>query len=719
MLTILGVKESHKTVTTTSGIIVSVALVAITAFALLATTPVPTAATVYEPSIVHDVDLLDNGNILVSEGGVPMGTASGVYEIDLDGNIIWSYATGLDWTHNADMQPDSTVIISDTDNDRVIIVDRDGTLVWDTDTITFSDGSTLDYPNDANLLTTGNVLITDRDNHRIFETELDGTVVWQFGDTGIPGGGPFRLNGPHNADRLTSGNTIVADSNNDRIFEVSPAGIVVWSYAGGLAWPRDADRLASGNTLINDSDNNRILEVTPAGATAWEYTVPDVSYDSDRLASGNTLIASGSSILEVDPAGLIVWSFPSSYTTEVVDGYLVTAPNGNVLWTKIIQPEAALYPGETFPAVVCMTGGLGEGEGGNNHVADDGIIEFHFNAEGRGTLHPSGGVEDYNGTVHQDDLRAVIEFALSRENVDIENVGVITGSYGITAGAGCLGRYPGLPVKYLIDLEGPSESFVTCKDPWSLDADPTNDKHAGTYAIFGHWSTYRDSTAANVAWWAEREATNYIGDIQCRYLRFQAEWDHAQPPNALWPLFDYPPLWYQCKHAVDLVNLAVAGDSPWVRVNRPAEGNAVNATYAYVSPPVYATGTMASYHGLSEELILEMAGMAPLAGSDVANEIPASSARLLPAYPNPFNPLTLIPFELDGAGHVALNICDIAGRHVRTLVERDLAEGPHTATWDGLDDNGRAVSSGVYFSKLKVVGGLETSSRTGKLVLLR
>jgi len=681
----------------------------------LAIVPLSALAEVYEPSIVHDVDLLDNGNLLISEGGGPGESPSGAYEIDLDGNIIWSYATDLAWTHNADMQADSTVVISDTDNDRVVIVSRGGSILWNTDDLTLSDGSTLDYPDDANLLAGGNLLITDRDNHRVIELEPDGTVVWQFGTTGIPGTGPFRLNGPHNADRLADGNTIIADSNNDRILEVSPAGSVVWSYAGGLDWPRDADRLPDGNTLINDSSNSRVIEITSVGSIVWEYSVADISYDSDRLSSGNTLIGTGGSIIEVDPSGTIVWSYPDVYVTEIIEGYLVTAPNGNLLWTKIIQPRADLYPGEIFPAVVCMTGGLGAGEGGNQHVADDGIIEFHFNAEGRGVLHPSEGEEDCNGFIHQDDMKAIIEFALAQENIDVENVGVITGSYGITAGAGCLGRYPDLPIKYLIDLEGPSDNFVTCKEPWSLDGDPSNDKHEDASANFGHSSTYRDSSAANIAWWAEREATNYIGDITCRYLRVQAEWDHAQPPNALWPLFDYPPLWYQCKHGVDLVNLAVAGDSPWVRVNGAEQGNAIDATYGYGNLPVFYSERMASHPGLSEELILEMAAMPPFTETGVSDEHVESMARLLIAYPNPFNPTTTIRCAVPSAGHVRLAIYDATGRMVRTLVTGELAQGLHSAVWDGLDDSGQAVSSGVYFSRLEFDGG----SQIGKLVLLK
>jgi len=297
----------------------------------------PAAAETYSPGIIHDVDLLENGNLLVTEGGIPGEIDSGIFEIDRDGDILWSYTTGLAWAHNSDMQPDSSVIISDTSNNRIIIVDRDGTAFWDTDDIILDDGSALDYPNDANLLDTGNVLITDRNNHRIFEVEPDGTIVWQFGVTGIPGSGPARLNGPHNADRLSNGNTIVADSNNNRILEISPGGAVVWAYAGGLDWPRDADRLVSGNTLINDSANQRIIEITPDGDIVWEYSTFNMSYDSDRLDTGNTLLGDNGSIREISPSGEIVWSYPATYETEILEGYFVTAPTGNLLWTKVIQ----------------------------------------------------------------------------------------------------------------------------------------------------------------------------------------------------------------------------------------------------------------------------------------------------------------------------------------------------------------------------------------------
>jgi choice-of-anchor B domain-containing protein len=65
-------------------------------------------------------------------------------------------------------------------------------------------------------------------------------------------------------------------------------------------------------------------------------------------------------------------------------------------------------------------------------------------------------------------------------------------------------------------------------------------------------------------------------------------------------------------------------------------------------------------------------------------------------HPNPFNPRTTIAFELAKPAHARLAVYDVRGAHVRTLVERDLARGAHTAEWNGEDDRGQRVSSGVY-----------------------
>jgi hypothetical protein len=74
---------------------------------------------------------------------------------------------------------------------------------------------------------------------------------------------------------------------------------------------------------------------------------------------------------------------------------------------------------------------------------------------------------------------------------------------------------------------------------------------------------------------------------------------------------------------------------------------------------------------------------------------------LHPNVPNPFNPTTIIRFDLARDGRVRLQVFDVSGRLVKTLVDGDMSRGFGKAvTWSGLDDSGRRVSSGVYFCKL-------------------
>ena len=68
--------------------------------------------------------------------------------------------------------------------------------------------------------------------------------------------------------------------------------------------------------------------------------------------------------------------------------------------------------------------------------------------------------------------------------------------------------------------------------------------------------------------------------------------------------------------------------------------------------------------------------------------------------PNPFNPATKIGFDLPQEGRVSLTVFDVSGRRVATLVDRVLQQGRHEVAWQGRDDNGVEVSSGIYFLRM-------------------
>jgi hypothetical protein len=78
-------------------------------------------------------------------------------------------------------------------------------------------------------------------------------------------------------------------------------------------------------------------------------------------------------------------------------------------------------------------------------------------------------------------------------------------------------------------------------------------------------------------------------------------------------------------------------------------------------------------------------------------------------YPNPFNPSTNIQFAVPHQGNITLAVYNVLGQHVRTLAEGDYAPGQYTVTWDGKDESGRTVTSGMYFARLE----------TGSIALVR
>jgi hypothetical protein len=70
--------------------------------------------------------------------------------------------------------------------------------------------------------------------------------------------------------------------------------------------------------------------------------------------------------------------------------------------------------------------------------------------------------------------------------------------------------------------------------------------------------------------------------------------------------------------------------------------------------------------------------------------------------PNPFNPTTVIPFDVpEGGGRIKINIYDVHGRLVRTLIDSHLSAGRKTVMWDAKNSRGIPVASGVYFYRLE------------------
>lgn len=98
-----------------------------------------------------------------------------------------------------------------------------------------------------------------------------------------------------------------------------------------------------------------------------------------------------------------------------------------------------------------------------------------------------------------------------------------------------------------------------------------------------------------------------------------------------------------------------------------------------------------------------------------AGDVLPAAYELSQNRPNPFNPTTEIPYALPVRSHVTIRVSNILGQSVCTLVDRSVAAGEHTVSWDGRDSQGRTMPSGVYFYTIEAGRFADTK----KMVLVR
>ena len=98
---------------------------------------------------------------------------------------------------------------------------------------------------------------------------------------------------------------------------------------------------------------------------------------------------------------------------------------------------------------------------------------------------------------------------------------------------------------------------------------------------------------------------------------------------------------------------------------------------------------------------------------DDALQTPIHQAQIIGNYPNPFNPSTTISYNIAVEGMAKLEVYNIKGQLVKTLVKEHKARGKHQAVWDGKDFRGKGVASGVFFVRLSSAG----KSSTHKMLL--
>lgn len=155
-------------------------------------------------------------------------------------------------------------------------------------------------------------------------------------------------------------------------------------------------------------------------------------------------------------------------------------------------------------------------------------------------------------------------------------------------------------------------------------------------------------------------------------------------------------------------SLSLAGDLPVTR-----EG--ATAVYIPSKDRIVIFGGRDSSNDLLND-VWSLNNLSPSTSVEHVSVLP-ENVKLHGNYPNPFNPATKIVFELPHRQHISLKIFDVQGRLMKTLVDAQFGAGVHNISWDGADEWGNRLPSGIYFYRLSSTS--MPLQLTGKMILVQ
>jgi hypothetical protein len=159
---------------------------------------------------------------------------------------------------------------------------------------------------------------------------------------------------------------------------------------------------------------------------------------------------------------------------------------------------------------------------------------------------------------------------------------------------------------------------------------------------------------------------------------------------------------------VDVTDGATSASGPRLAVAGPRGATTGTVELVYSNAPSGAPDVFFTEAALT--------GCLPPTMTAITHDPTASEAGLGQSYPNPFNPETSIPVTMSRSGHVRIDVFATDGARVRSLIDENRGAGTFSVQWDGRDDQGNRLSSGVYFYSLTIGGEIVASK---KAVLLK
>ena len=193
-----------------------------------------------------------------------------------DSSHYYNQPFAFDWTHlnDVDFKNYSTwsaLLISIRNFDLIVEVNYTAEQISPNDPSNivwyfgdYGNHSLLNHQHNPDYLSDGNIIVSDSENNRILKVNYTTKEIYWIYQGG--------LNWPRDADELENGNILITDSMNGRIIEVDEdSKAIVWEFRGDLLNPYEADRLENGNTLVGNGLGGVVYEINHDGIEVWRY----------------------------------------------------------------------------------------------------------------------------------------------------------------------------------------------------------------------------------------------------------------------------------------------------------------------------------------------------------------------------------------------------------------------------------------------------------------
>lgn len=644
-----------------------------------------------------------------------------IYHFDKDGNIRWSLIVGGDIQSTTTVGPSDRIYVGSSDT-RLYAFNLNGNFEWD-----LSMGGIITA---SPAVTPKDILFVGINTGRMFSINgVDGSINWNY-----------LTDGPINSSASISDSGVVYFGSDDgKLYALNPDGTLKWVYATGDAVQSSPALDTLGNVYFGNNDGS-LYSLNPTGSELWSYTTGGAINSSPIIGADGTVYfgSADSSVYAVSSIGQLVWSYKSGSPVNGTgalsfngilyigtdDGKLLAlSSTGEMLWYYQTGGSITAPPLITADNMIYV----GSGDGAIYGMVDPNLLGL-----GKRTIVENSGqwptFQQNNQRTGQrggDVLGPLLSVALLANPI----IGSYYDLYVFSDEA-----LQATPVVKLNDndLEMNLESQVgdyVYHSSVQVTQSGMNDISVTASDLAGNESVYESSfTFGKLAFNAQNQIVHYeLG------ITLMVPGNHlATEGNLLFSSLDisgnlkqimklYPSLIITTKHP--------EGDVFIIETNALFSEDfklsfAIKENEIRTFQRLTASGweQLESYTDETRSAIWAYSSEPGIYGILEGGELKVvpTEFNLSDAFPNPFNLSTTIryvvpvegDFKENHSSRINLNIYNIRGQLVKNLVSSDQSPGQYDIIWNGANESGRIVATGIYLMRLSVGDNIATKKLT-------